>query len=174
MKKRSGKPISIAIFTHEKVGQMLDHRPLWIHRHVILIGQKPAHVRHAHSFVYEQAFATPVQGERFDEQLLNAGFAHLLQRQPDLLCLHSARGVFPCDESTEALKRRTSQFSFKNEKKKMWKTHPWVGEIAAGDLCAWRSEVVCARNRCCSRNSHWTTSTPCPRTRCRCRDCRCA
>lgn len=74
---------------------MLDHRPLWIHRHVILICQKPAHVRHAHPFVHEQAFPTPVQGERFDEQFLNAGFAHLLQRQPDLLCLHSARRVFP-------------------------------------------------------------------------------
>lgn len=135
MKKRLGKPISIAIFTHEKVGQMLDHRPLWIHRHVILIGQKPAHVRHAHSFVYEQAFATPVQGERFDEQLLNAGFAHLLQRQPDLLCLHSARSVFPCDESTEALKRRTSEFSFKNEKKNVKNSPMSWWDCCWGPVC---------------------------------------
>ena len=73
---------------------MLDHRPLWIHWHVILVSEKPAHVCHAHPLVYEQAFTTAVQGERFDEELLNAGLAHLLQRQADLLCLGSARSVF--------------------------------------------------------------------------------
>lgn len=52
------------------------------------------------------------------------------------------------------------------------KTHRQAGVVAAEELCAWRSEVACARNRYYSPNFRWTAWTPCPRTRCRYQDCR--
>lgn len=39
------------------------------------------------------------------------------------------------------------------------------------ERCACCSEVVYARSHCCSRNSRWTTWTPCLRRHCRCPGC---
>lgn len=79
--------------THEEIGQMLDHRPFRIHRHMVLVRQQPTHVRDAHPFVDQEALTAPVQRERFDEELLNARLPHLFQRQADLLRLRSARCI---------------------------------------------------------------------------------
>lgn len=51
-------------------------------------------------------------------------------------------------------------------------THRQAGVVAAEELCAWRSEVACVRNRYYSPNFRWTAWTPCPRTRYRYRDYR--
>lgn len=72
---------------------MLDHGPLRIHWHVVFVREQPTHVRDAHPFVDQEAFTAAVQRKRFDEELLYARLAHLLQCQPDLLCLRSARCI---------------------------------------------------------------------------------
>lgn len=64
--------------THMEVGQMLDNRPLWFHRHVVLVCQQPRHVPAGHFLVYQQAFGGPVHRERFYKKFLYVSFAHAL------------------------------------------------------------------------------------------------
>ena len=90
----SGRQIEDNRLTHEEIGQVLDHGPLRIHWNMVFVCEQPTHMRDAHPFVDQEAFTAAVQRKRFDEELLYARLAHLLQRQADFLCLRFTRCIW--------------------------------------------------------------------------------
>ena len=72
---------------HMQIRQEFNQRPIRVPLDVILIGQHPAHLRHAHPLVHQQRLGRSVLAKHFDKDLLDRSLFDLFDGNPDLFRL---------------------------------------------------------------------------------------